>query len=358
MRKQLLISVIILISLSRLNAQKQPIHVQLEDQNSFSMIVYPDPQNYAKYDVYQPLFELMTTWTANNKDELNIKAVLCTGDLVDENGMAIAGLRAGNQNGRQQWESTSRAFKRLDNLIPYVVCTGNHDYGYVTSENRQTHFPEYFYPERSNKFRNTLVSTCVNWQGYHTLENAAYEFIDPIWGKLLVVVLEFAPRDEPIDWAKKLVDSDKYKDHTVFLLTHSYLSTKGERFKKENYLLSPANYGETIWERLVYPSPNIKFVLCGHAAIKDGDDYEKNVSFRTDKNIAGNNVPQMMFNAQTAGGGWSGNGGDGWLRILEFMPDGKTVSVRTFSPLFAISPKTAHYAWRTESYDQFKFIIE
>ena len=27
----------------------------------------------------------------------------------------------------------------------------------------------------------------------------------------------------------------------------------------------------------------------------------------------------MMFNAQTEGGGWHGNGGDGWLRIMEFM---------------------------------------
>lgn len=341
-----------------LNAQKQPVSVQLENEKSFSMIVYPDPQNYAKYDVYQPLFELMTTWTANNMEQLNVKAVLCTGDLVDENGMAVAGLRAGNQTGVQQWESVSRSFERLDNLIPYVVCTGNHDYGYVSAENRQTHFSRYFNPERSNKFKNTLVSTCVNWQGYHTLENAAYEFDDPVWGKLLVVVLEFAPRDEPIAWAKKLVGSDKYKNHTVILLTHSFLNTKGERHKSENYSLNPANYGEAIWEELVYPSPNIKFVLCGHAARENGDDYENNVSYRIDKNIAGKNVPQMMFNAQTAGGGWSGNGGDGWLRILEFMPDGKTVSVRTFSPLFAISPKTAQYAWRTESYDQFRFTIE
>lgn len=40
----------------------------------------------------------------------------------------------------------------------------------------------------------------------------------------------------------------------------------------------------------------------------------------------------MMFNAQTEGGGWHGNGGDGWLRIMEFMPDGKTIKIKTFSP--------------------------
>lgn len=36
-----------------------------------------------------------------------------------------------------------------------------------------------------------------------------------------------------------------------------------------------------------------------------------NVGQRCDKNIAGKNVFQMMFNAQTEGGGWHGNGG--WL---------------------------------------------
>ena len=55
----------------------------------------------------------------------------------------------------------------------------------------------------------------------------------------------------------------------------------------------------------------------------------------------------MMFNAQIADGQWHGNGGDCWLRLMEFLPDGKTISVRTFSPLFALSPTTFDKAWRT-----------
>ena len=67
---------------------------------------------------------------------------------------------------------------------------------------------------------------------------------------------------------------------------------------------------------------------------------------------------QMMFNAQTADGQWHGNGGDCWLRIMEFMPDGKTIKIKTFSPLFALSPLTSEKAWRTDSYDQFDITIE
>ena len=57
-------------------------------------------------------------------------------------------------------------------------------------------------------------------------------------------------------------------------------------------------------------------------------------------------------------GGWHGNGGDGWLRIMEFMPDGKTIKIKTFSPFFAISPTTEKYAWRTEEFDQFDIVLD
>lgn len=52
------------------------------------------------------------------------------------------------------------------------------------------------------------------------------------------------------------------------------------------------------------------------------------------------------------------NEGDCWLRILEFKPDGKTIGVRTFSPLFALSKLTKHLAWRTADYDQFEIVLE
>jgi len=66
----------------------------------------------------------------------------------------------------------------------------------------------------------------------------------------------------------------------------------------------------------------------------------------------------MVFNAQALDGGWKGNGGDGWLRILEFMPDDKTVKDRTFLPFFTTSPTTQEHAWRMADYDQFKFEID
>lgn len=334
----------------------RPVKAELADKNSFSMIVYPDPQGYVKYAENQPIFELMTAWTAYNIQRLNIKAVLCTGDLVEFNELLIADPGMSNQNSLEQWKATSKAFEWLDGKIPYINCLGNHDYGYKSSEKRITNFSTYFPVNRNSLWKNCLAEVANNYEEKPTLENAAYEFSHANWGKILVVVLEFSPRDEILDWAKKICNSGKYKNHKVILLTHSFMDYKGERYVKENYRISPANYGKDIWERVVYPCPNVKLVICGHDA-REGS-FEQNVGFRTDKNVADKNVYQMMWNAQTAGGGWEGNGGDGWLRILEFMPDGKTIKVRTFSPLLAISEAGASQAWRTEKYDQFEIIIE
>lgn len=346
-----------LMSAALIQAQDYPVLPERSDENSFSMVVLPDPQSYIKYAANQPLFELQTAWIINSMERLNTKCVLCTGDLVEQNDIQTSEHnRHTDQTGIQQWEAASRAFERLDNRLLYVNCTGNHDYGYVSAENRNSHFPEYFTPERNIFIGKSLVAAGMNAHGVPTLENAAYEIETETWGKLLILSIEFDPRPEAVEWARSLVGQEKYRDHTVILLTHSYMNRDAKRYVKENYKVSPASYGEDIWQKLVYPSGNIRMVVCGHECALVG--YEKQVSFRTDRNAAGKDVAQMMFNAQTADGKWYGNGGDCWVRILEFMPDGKTIRVRTFSPLFALSPVTADKAWRTEPYDQFDIVLE
>ena len=336
--------------------QKVSYKPELLNQNSFSWILLPDPQSYIKFDTNQPLFELLTAWTAHNEDHLNIKAVLCTGDLVEQNEHLVPDNVNGNQTSTQQWTAVSKAFERLDNRLPYFICGGNHDYGYQRSENRLCQIPTYFPVERNNKWEKCIVSVCNNAFGVPTFENVAFELEEENWGKLLVIQTEFAPRDEVLTWAKELAASPRFENHKVFILTHSYLRWDGSVIEKEPYKVSPANYGKAIWEKLVYPSKNIRMVICGHYCSTKGDRH--NVGQRVDKNIAGKDVFQMMFNAQTSGGGWHGNGGDGWLRIMEFMPDGKTIKIRTYSPFFGISPTTEKYSWRTEDYDQFDIVLE
>lgn len=350
--KRLIFAIIFLSPILAIG-QKQPVEAKLSDENSFSIVVLPDIQSYVKFDVNQPIVDLMTAWCSNNMESLNILTVLCTGDIVEQNEIRVPDGVNGNQTSEEQWSSASKSFERLDGKIPYVLATGNHDYGYKSSENRMSNFHKYFPSERNSKWKGVLVNAAPNFYGVPTLENAAYEFNTESWGKLLILSLEFAPRDAALEWAKSVIDS--YKDHKVIILTHSYLDVKGELIEKESYKVEDANYGVAICEKVVKPSKNVCLVVCGHSATGSGD-YHENVSFSYSVNNFGDKVPQMMFNAQTAGGGWFGNGGDGWLRYLEFMPDGKSVKVKTFSPLFAISPVTCDKAWRREIYDEFEFI--
>ncbi|MDR1336895.1 MAG: serine/threonine protein phosphatase, partial [Tannerella sp.] len=232
----------------------------------------------------------------------------------------------------------------------------NHDYGYTSAENRKTNFDKYVPVDKNRLTQRLLRDAGLNSDQMPTLANATFEYVTPRGKKFLLLVMEFAPRDETIDWAKKIISQEKYAGHTVILLTHSYLSADNKHIEKEGYKLENPNYGAALWQKLVQPSTNIQLVLAGH--IGKPDDEKGHIAFRTDLNAAGKKVHQMVFNAQALGGGWNGNGGDGWLRLLEFLPDEKTVKVKTFSPLFAASPTTRQYAWRTASYDEFTFVLE
>jgi hypothetical protein len=349
-------------------AQHRADPQKLNDPESFTFVVFGDPQGYTKYDINQPLYELCTAWIADNVENLNIKGVLFTGDLVEQNENIVRNRNMLNQTSKEMWEWSSHCLKRLDGRVPYVIAGGNHEYGYVRGDEPFTHYPEYYTYERNPLNARHLVAAFPNRMGQVSLENAAWEFTTPHWGKLLVIGTEWAPRDEVLEWARKLCDSERYAKHTVIFLTHSLLNEATAAYTdNENYKIEPRNWGKQIWEKLLYPCKNIRLAVCGHTghpASDDGKetgssyDHKMNNAYRKDRNVAGKTVHQMMFNIQCLGGGWEGNGGDGWLRLLEFMPDGKTIKASTYSVLFGISPMTKHLAHQTDPWCQFEMVVE
>ena len=367
MKRFLIMMVMVLVCVSAY-AQDRADRQQLNDPASSTMILFGDPQGYVKYDINQPIFELTTLWVADNVEHLNIKAVLCTGDLVEQNENNALDRRMLNQSSRQMWESISRSLARIDGKVPFISCGGNHDYGFKRSESNITNYPKFITFERNATYADCLKAEFHNRCGNASLENAAYEFEIPGWKhKILVISSEFAPSAEAVEWVRNLVTSEQYKDDYVIYLTHSYMREQtAEYTEKEGYWITQQegnHSGKMLWENLISQVPNIRLVICGHTGRPSytedvEEDYKLSTAYRVDKNRSGKKVHQMMFNVQTLGGGWEGNGGDGWLRILEFMPDGKTIKVRTYSPLFGISPSTRHLAHRTQPYDQFDMVIE
>jgi hypothetical protein len=96
------------------------------------------------------------------------------------------------------------------------------------------------------------------------------------------------------------------------------------------------NSGEEIWSKLVRDNPQIFMVLNGHWSQEEGEDSaNRNIGewFQTSTNAAGLLVYEMLSDYQD-----DANGGDGWLRLIEFRPgqatDGSDVLlIRTYSPV-------------------------
>ena len=346
------IIVLLFCSYATIVSGQQPVQApQLSAPGSYTWIWLPDPQTYQKFGRNQPLFETMIQWIKDQQKKLNIQLVFCTGDLVEQNNILQPDSINGDQTSLEQWRSVSAAFNKLNGIVPYILCTGNHDYGIKSAENRYSQFNSYFPPQGNPLTQILLVDMAPNAAGAKTLENACYEWKSPSGQLFLFFSLEFAPRREILAWTKEVAARPIYKQHTAIVITHSYLNSTGKRIEKENYAVTDANYGEAIYKELVQPAGNIRFVFSGH--IGNSDEHRDQVGYRLDTNAAKKEIHQIVFNAQREGGGWHGNGGDGWLRILEFMPDKRTMNVYTFSPFFFISPATRHLAWRREPYDQF-----
>lgn len=351
-----------------LAAERPPV---LEDEGSWTLVMVPDTQYYTVRARNQPILELMTAWIESNIDALNIRMVVQVGDLIERSGKITPDEKQGDQTTRQQWGAVSRAFARLDGKVPYIAATGNHDYTTDdTGSIRRTLYPEYFNVERNHLIQKALVQNGRNQAGEPTLENAALELKDLNGRDYLFLSVEYGPREEALAWASAVSSLPQYADHRTIVVTHEYLLPNGEHSEHpvgaslagtglaEPYslnidggivavkqLFADGSSGRQVFERLVEPSRNIEMVLSGHFS---GEAH------RVDRNRAGNPVHQILFDAQFIGGG---NGGDGWLRLLEFLPDGRTVRVRTFSPLFWASPATRQLAWKTDAQNEFTVVF-
>lgn len=128
MKKNIILGLAAMLVAITANAQDRADQQHLTDPESFSMILMGDPQGYTKYDINQPLFELCTVWCADNIDNLNIKAVLLTGDLVEQNENIVRNRKMLNQTSKQMWEWASHCMERLDGKVPYIISPGNHEY--------------------------------------------------------------------------------------------------------------------------------------------------------------------------------------------------------------------------------------
>lgn len=283
-----------------------------DDDASFTVVVLPDTQYYAS--AHPQILEAQADWIVRHHDAERIALVVHEGDIVDA-------------DEPRQWEFAARSLHELDGVVPYVLAAGNHDYRRQGSRiTRATSLNEYFSPAafgRNCQFKGIFEP------GH--LENS-FEVVETPGGPWLILSLEFGPRDATLAWADQI--ARRYAGIPAILVTHAYLYSDGSRYDhlaRPDQMWNPHRYlvesnpgdvndGEEIWRKLVSKNDNILFVLCGHDL---ADGVGRLTSVRSD----GSSAHQILANYQTGA-----LGGEGFLRLMRFLPDERTVAVRTYSP--------------------------
>ncbi|PCC68990.1 hypothetical protein SAMN02745121_05677 [Nannocystis exedens] len=273
--------------------------------------VLPDTQVYSLR--YPGVFDAQTSWIARNAEALNIAYAFHLGDIV-------------NNNTELEWRRASGSMSLLDGIVPYGIVPGNHDYGPSgDASTRDTLMNEHFdfedaklNPSFGGAFEEGKLDNT-----YHLFSAGGHEWI--------AIMLEWGPRDAVIDWANAVME--QHPDRLGIFVTHAYLNNNDRRYDHKDASFpqdfNPHEYdtpggvndGEELWQKLVRRH---RFVLTlnGHV-LGDGTGYLESVTDR------GNVVHQMLANYQMRE-----LGGEGYLRLLELLPDGKTMHVRSYSPLF------------------------
>ena len=283
---------------------------------SFTIVVLPDIQNYT--DTRPQIALAQTRWILENAQARNIVFACQLGDLT-------------NHNLPEEYKNAAAALNALDGTVSYSFVTGNHDYGKGGKcQDRSTNMPDFF--PKSNFEKSPAFGGTYDKEP-DVMTNSFHRF-EAMGRKFLVLALEFGPRHDVVRWANDIVS--KHHNHEVILTTHSYMepddrrddwSTYGDEQKWNPHRYGVAKVtdhdvmdGEQLWKNLVSKHENFIMTLNGHV-LEDG------LGRLTSQTPDGRDVQQMVVNFQMRP-----NGGDGWLRTIEFLPDGKSIRIADFSP--------------------------
>lgn len=283
---------------------------------SFTIAVLPDTQNYS--EKFPETYVAQTKWIVDNQKTRNIACVLHLGDIT-------------NHNTEPEWKNAAHAMSFLDGQVPYFLVPGNHDYSERGGCKDRTTLLNDFFP--AARFRDLSTFGGTYDKEPDRLENS-YHLFAAEGRKFLVLALEFGPRRDVIRWANEVVA--KHRDHEAIMITHAHIYFDDTRYDWKKYgekqRWNPHNYpvaratnddvldGEEVWNELISRHENFIMTLNGHV-LGDG------LGRVTTKSPKGRDIHQLLVNFQMRP-----KGGDGWLRLLEFRPDGKSLQIYDYSP--------------------------
>ncbi|MFK8113770.1 MAG: metallophosphoesterase [Rubripirellula sp.] len=288
---------------------------------SFTIAVIPDTQTYlgrdtksepnSDEDVRNPIFQTITDWIMNNRDQQNIVFVSHVGDIVDK-------------NVPEQWTVARQCMDRIHSFVPYGMTVGNHD---MLSSGDSSLFQMYFPESRFKDFdwyggsfqpdRPDPTFSGNNANSFQRIRAANLDF--------LMLHLECNAPDDVLEWANEIIAS--HPMHRVIITTHMDLGPIQRPTTNQGYIHDPkgrmdwkkchskrGNTSIQMWDKCFKRHKNL-FLICS------GDQSRSQTMHLSAQGDHGNTVHSCL----------SDYGSDGSLRLYRFVPQENRVNVITYN---------------------------
>ena len=252
-----------------------------------------DTQYYA--EEWQYHFLNMNNWIVDNAEEMKIKYVIHTGDIVDDYDMIY------------EWENADEAMQIFDDAgMPYGVLGGNHDVAAGLGENEN--YYNYFGEERFTS-QETYGGSYENNLGH-------YDLISENGQDFVIVYMSWNIYQDEIDWMNDVLQ--QYSDRKAILCFHPYTNVTQSNGTYLDY------FGQLIQKEVVAKNENVFAVLNGHY---HGSSYET-VMFDDDGDgVNDRTVYQICTDYQSGF-----EGGSEYIKFLYFDLDNNKIYMNSYSP--------------------------
>ncbi|MEO1296398.1 MAG: DNRLRE domain-containing protein [Cyanobacteria bacterium J06636_16] len=292
---------------------------------TFRVIGLPDTQKYSER--YPEVFRAQTQWIVDNQEALDIEFVSHYGDLV-KHGTGPLVQHGTGPLAQQEYENAEAAMQllRVAN-VPHGMVAGNHDVletGSVGQPYDNGNYLEYFGPHWYGD---------RDWFGGASPSGlSTYQYFEGNGTEFLALHLDLETPHAELAWAQEIINENR--DKPVMVTTHRYLQDAEEytagvpivpsgRYPEIWYTIegqySPDGIrAEEFFNHFVATNRNIFLVNVGHFH----EEYRQ-----TSVNVHGLPVHEVLADYQDAP-----NGGNGYLRIMEFDTAGDRINVTSYSP--------------------------
>jgi|GEM_PF-962600 len=285
---------------------------------NFTIIALPDTQNYTSIASPTDLFTRQTQWVNTNKDLLNIKFVTHLGDIVN------------SPSSQSQWLRATDAMNLMNNILPYGTCPGNHDLASGDNNYVNRFGPNPTHSSSVSRWIDPDNSQPYPWyRGASPRGYSSYQIVNINGRDFMFLHLDMDCPDQDMAWAASVLAANP-KVPTM-ITTHNYLAETGGTgyfgtgtgqrgyTAGVNTSVGPdRNRPQEVFDALVKPFRQVYMVICGHMF----------AIYNLQKtNNAGKTVHEVLVDYQSLP-----NGGNAYLRIMEFRPAENQIYNTSYSP--------------------------